>query len=160
MKKIIFAIGLLSGIGLTIFDYATSYLGFQSLLSDNCNAFFRILAPLVLAGLALAMNGSASQMMQLFVTNKEHKIGVFMLAITFLICISFDLGSSFIGFLLQATGETDFLEACAVATDINYITSGVVALFFTLGPFISMIFHELVNREGGLWACLFGFMQA
>jgi hypothetical protein len=31
--------------------------------------------------------------------------------------------------------------------------------FVTFGPFITTVFGEMVNAEGGLWNCILGWLQ-
>lgn len=153
MEKKFYCLGILGGIGLTFADAYTSWKGFGSLMPHG--GLMATVMPIVVAMVALAMNGAASTILAGVIERRGTQFEVLMTLMIFFACVSFDLGSSWVGFINEFAGK-DSLGVSLQSLDGGHaIAASVVAFFVTMGPFITTMFHRVVMQHGGFMACIF-----
>ena len=157
MKSLFCIIGFLSGVCLSIFDFITSMMGFSQLLPES--SVFKYLLPPVFAALALSMNALASSMVTLLVQKRDTQFSVLLIGFAFIVCMIFDAASSWLGFVMEFGGSNDVVVAVKTAGGIRLVAATVTAIFVTIGPFLTLQFHEMVKEQGGFLACCFGFLN-
>lgn len=146
-SKAFIMIGLGCAIILTVFDAMTSYMGLRSFLPDT-NHFIIKAAPIVLSGLALAMNATASQMIRRSQSSEDNEFGTAFLLFAFGVCVIYDGGSSWVGMMCLITNESDISAAVENASMIQFTAGTVIAALCCLGPFLTNVFADL-NKQGG-----------
>jgi len=159
MKGIFNISGFFAGMALTIFDFATSYLGFRLLLPPGQSGVISQFLPIVIAALALAFNARASRMVVMFKKQGETNFGLSLLLFCFLACILFDGASSWVGFMCIFANSESIVEAVESAVVLQFLVATVTATLVTIGPFVTNVFHELIQEEGGFMKCLTGLFQ-
>lgn len=155
MKGLFCLIGLVAAIVLTIFDFITSVVGFQAFIPEE-SAFY-IPAPIVMAMMALAMNALAPSMTRMLVDEKESKFSLMTVAFTFFVCIAFDLGSSWVGFIMEFTQAEDIGLGLRTGGFTKIIAATITAMFVSIGPFLSSMFYALLTKSGGVFSFIRGF---
>jgi len=157
MMKAFCTAGLIAGIGLCIFDWATSIDGFNQLMSGG-NAregMITTFLPMVFGTLALAFNATSSHFFAMFLRNRDTIATDFAAGVTTALWFGFlfyDGLSSVIGILstfsgVSINGFASFNEASKALGPMGTIFGLLVSALLALSPFITAMFGELIRDQ-------------
>ncbi len=148
MSRFFAIAGLLAALVLTVIDFVTSYRGIRAIIPADTQSFVLGVTPYVIAIMALAFNSCTAKLFRLY---RDHGLGGMILFGLWTLFITYDLGTSFAGIVLEMAQRPledigAAVEAFAGLDPAGKTFAAVLAVLVGSSPYLASAFSELARE--------------
>lgn len=154
MNKAFCLAGMLASLLLCVIDFATSYIGIESVLPEATDSMILQVCPLIFATLALSTNALSSYLLRMFAVKEFTQFSRGFLTACFMGFLVYDGVSSWLGLLAQFTGQpirtlSGMFAAMRSLDSGQVIVAGVIATLASFAPLLTSVFFDLWKESRG-----------